>query len=355
MSFKTFLTFDDIGMIPKFNKIASRTLTNISTVLDNQTYNYPFVPANMDTVISKEMVDKISNLNGMVIYHRFCTLEEKIKIINDYPKVYMSVGISEEEKKTIDKLLENGVKNYCVDVAHGHSEQVGDIIKYIKSKYDDSSIIAGNVCTLEGYKYLVNCGANIIKVGIGSGAACTTRMKTGFGTPQFSALQECYKAKVELLKDGINSWMIADGGIKNPRDACLALAVGADMVMMGNLFAKTFESAGRKYIKINNEYKEILTLNVDASLKIYSHYRGQASHNFMKSYYGDKKTRVAEGVDFYTECIGPVEALIDEYSGSLKSALTYAGSQNLEEFRNNVEFFQSTSSYIPESNHRSNQ
>jgi IMP dehydrogenase len=352
---RKYLTFDDVGMIPKFNKIISRTQTNITTRIHNTTYNYPFVPANMDTVISKSMVDKISKLNGMVIYHRFCSIEEKIQMCKDYPNIYMSVGISEDERNTIDVLLKSNVKNYCIDVAHGHSEQVGDIIKYIRSNLKDASIIAGNVCTSDGYKYLVNCGADVIKAGVGGGSACTTRMKTGFGIPQFSAVVECNKAKLELQEQGINSWLIADGGIKNPRDAGLSIGAGADMVMMGNLFAKTLESAGKKYIKKNNCYEMIDINETLPEGKVYSHYRGQASHNFMKSYYGDKKTRVAEGVDFYTECIGPVEALIDEYSGSLRSSLTYCGTNNLEEFKNNIEFFESTSSYMPESNSRNTQ
>jgi len=352
---RKYLTFDDVGMIPKFNKIISRTQTNISTKVHNNTYNYPFVPANMDTVISKAMVDKLTQLNGMTIYHRFCDIDEKIQMCKDYPNMYMSVGISEDEKNTINILLKNNIKNYCIDVAHGHSEQVGDIIKYIRSNCNNASIIAGNVCTSDGYKYLVSCGADVIKVGVGGGSACTTRMKTGFGIPQFSAIVECNRAKLELQKQGINSWLIADGGIKNPRDAGLSIGAGADMVMMGNLFAKTLESAGKKYIKKNNSYELI---NINESIpdeEIFSHYRGQASHNFMKSYYGDKKTRVAEGVDFYTKCTGPVESLIDEYSGSLRSSLTYCGTNNLEEFKNNIEFFESTSSYMPESNSRNTQ
>jgi IMP dehydrogenase len=349
---KRYLTFDDVGIIPKFNKIASRLQTNISTIVHNKMYNYPLVPANMDTVISKSMLDKITKLNGMAIYHRFCDIDEKIKLTKQYPQMYMSVGISEEEKKTIDILLLKGVKNYCIDVAHGHSEQVGDIVKYIRANCQNASIIAGNICTREGYRYLVECGADVIKAGVGAGGCCVTRMKTGFGIPQFSAIVECNKEKMELEKEGKQSWLIADGGIKNPRDVALSIGAGADMVMMGSIFAKTFDSAGKKYIKNNNSY-ELIDLDKEVPEgKIYSHYRGQASHNFMKSYYGDKKNRVAEGVDFYTECIGPVEVVIDEYSGSLRSSLTYCGAENLKTFKNNIEFFESTSSYMPESNYR---
>lgn len=497
-NFKRYLTFDDVGLIPKYNPISSRMDTNISTTVHNQTYSFPFVPANMDTVISKQMVHKLTQLNGMVIYHRFCSLEEKVSMCKEYPNMYMSVGISENERETIDILIQNGIKNYCIDVAHGHSKQVGEVIQHIWTNCPEASIIAGNVCTQEGYRFLVERGANIVKVGVGGGcldgsskvlmangetkpisqikvgdfvlnkyrvpervlnvmnmgpkrilkivgsdnnsiqltydhrilcehietnhhgvphekwieaydlpnwfeylpkgdfykkykiietneivetwdievdcpthsfiannmivhnSACTTRMKTGFGVPQFSAIQECYQAKLQLEKEGKHSWLIADGGIKHPRDSAIAFAVGADMVMMGNIFAKTYESNGKKFIKNSDSYQEIPHNEIEAYThisngKIYSHYRGQASHNFMKSYYGDKKTRVAEGVDFYTECIGPLEAVLDEYNGSLRSSLTYAGAKNLQEYKENVEVFESTTSYMTESNHRSHQ
>jgi IMP dehydrogenase len=359
-NFKRYLTFDDVGLIPKYNPIASRMDTNISTTIHNKTYSFPFVPANMDTVISKQMVHKLTQQNGMVIYHRFCSIDEKISMCKEYPNMYMSVGISDSERETIDILIQNGIMNYCIDVAHGHSKQVGDVIKHIWENCPKASIIAGNVCTQEGYRFLVESGANIVKVGVGGGSACTTRMKTGFGVPQFSAIQECYQAKLQLEKEGKPNWLIADGGIKHPRDCAIAFAIGADMIMMGNIFAKTYESNGKKYIKNGDSYQEIPHNEIEAYThisngKIYSHYRGQASHNFMKSYYGDKKTRVAEGVDFYTECIGPLEAVLDEYNGSLRSSLTYAGASNLEKYKDNVEVFESTSSYMTESNHRSHQ
>lgn len=484
--------------------------TDIKTKIHKYTYNFPFVPSNMDTVISKNMTDKIIKMGGMVIYHRFCDISERIEVMNKYPDIYMSVGISDAEKQSIDKLIENNVKNYCIDVAHGHSEQVGQVISYIKSKVPDASIIAGNVCSYDGYKFLVNCGAQIIKCGVGGGclthdtrismadgtikkisevkvndwvynkdskpvrvikvmnmgpkrilklinksnyeikmtyshlvlcynmktkeqkwieayhikqnkdfipmglqhnflynqykpifyedidiqepntysetwdievecpthsfiandmivhnSVCLTRMKTGFGVPQFSSILECVKAKNDLQELGIQSWLIADGAIKYPRDACIALGAGADMIMMGSLFAKTYESAGKKYIKVKNEmnndkYEEVIFdeyneknhLIFNSNNKIYSHYRGQASDNFMTSYYGEKKNRVAEGVDFYVECLGGVKDIIDEFSGSLRSALTYNGSYTLTEFKNNVEFFESTSNFMAESNHR---
>jgi IMP dehydrogenase/GMP reductase len=211
-----YLTFDDVGMIPKFNKIISRTQTNIATRIHNTTYNYPFVPANMDTVISKSMVDKISKLNGMVIYHRFCSIEEKIQMCKDYPNIYMSVGISQDERNTIDLLLKSNIKNYCIDVAHGHSEQVGDIIKYIRSNCKDASIIAGNVCTSDGYKYLVNCGADVIKAGVGGGCcAFNTRILMANGT--YKNIQDVQINDFIINKNGESKKVlnVINQGIKN--------------------------------------------------------------------------------------------------------------------------------------------
>jgi len=491
------LTFNDVGMIPKYNTIMSRMDTTITTQLHNDIYSFPFVPANMDTVISREMAKILNELGGLIIYHRFCSLEEKKEIITEFPLSYMSVGISEEEKKVINELIDYGCRRYCIDIAHGHSEQVAEVIKLIRDlielkdgNLEKCSIIAGNICTYEGYRFLIENGANICKVGVGPGclsgltkiqladgtskpiceievgdwvknkdekavkvinvmnmgpkrilkivsedekieltyshlincyneetkeekwieageliknrdfipkgnyykkyeiietneivetwdlevdcethsfiannmivhnSACTTRMKTGFGVPQFTALKECVRAKRDLEEEGKKSWLIADGGIQHPKDSCLAVAVGSDMIMMGNIFAKTIESAGKKFIKADNIYVEInkedIIEYVMTGHNIYSHYRGQASLNFMKSYYGEKKRRTAEGVDFYTKCSGTVEEVLDEYNGSLRSSLTYAGASNISEFVENVEFIETTANYINESNHRGN-
>ena len=267
----------------------------------------------------------------------------------------MSCGVLDNAE--LLKLMENGCSRFCIDVAHGHSEQVAETIKFIKEQCPTASVIAGNVCTYEGYTFLARAGADIIKVGVGGGSICCTRMKTAFGVPQFSAVSDCGKAKEDLKKEHINTWLIADGGIKNPRDAVLCFAVGADIVMMGSLFAKSIESAGKKFIRgTHGNYVAIDGDNLPTDEEIFSHYRGQASSNFMQSYYGDaKKNVVAEGVDCYTKCIGTTASIVNEYSGSLRSALTYNGSKTIAEFQNNVDMFQSTTSYMVESNTRTHQ
>ena len=161
---------------------------------------------------------------------------------------------------------------------------------------------------------------------------------TGFGVPQFSAIKECSSAKHDLLYGkSIKIELIADGGIKHPRDAVLALAAGADAVMMGSIFARTFESAAPKR---------------EVEGKTIGRYRGQASSEFMNEYFGDTKKRQAEGVAFDVEITKSAVDIFEEYEGGLRSALTYCGTDNLDNFRKNAEIFESTPSFMVESNYR---
>jgi len=334
---RRFLTFDDVGLIPKFNKIASRLHTNIGTQLGKDIYKSPFIPANMDSVIGPRLAHICSDRGSPIIFHRFAPIEDQLRWTVAYPEAYMSLGV-QESYENLDKLYKAGCRRFCIDIAHGHSQAVIDIIKTLKTTDKDIQIIAGNVCTYDGVMDLAKAGADIVKVGVGPGAACITRMMTGFGVPQFSAIKECSYAKNDLFTGkNIKVQLIADGGIKHPRDAVLALAAGADAVMMGSIFARTLESAAPK-----NEKEG----------KIYGRYRGQASSEFMNEYFGDTKKRQAEGVAFDVEITKSATDVFEEYEGGLRSALTYCGTDNLNDFRKNAEIFESTSSFMAESNFR---
>ena len=154
---------------------------------------------------------------------------------------FISCGIQMQKLDEVRKLLDQGAGGICVDVAHGHSDRMFRLIEEIKKKHPDKDVIAGNVCTAMAYHDLVNAGADAVKVGVGPGAACTTRMVTGFGVPQFSAIYECAQ-----IAEKLRIPLIADGGIRDSRDVVLALAAGASTVMIGKLFALTKESAAPK-------------------------------------------------------------------------------------------------------------
>jgi IMP dehydrogenase len=334
---RRFLTFDDVGLVPKFNKIASRLHTNIGTQLGKDTFKSPFIPANMDSVIGSRLAHICSERRAPIIFHRFAPIEDQIKWTVAYPEAYMSLGV-QESASNLEKLYEAGCRRFCIDIAHGHSQVVIDAIKKIKDLDKTNQVIAGNVCTYEGVMDLAKAGADIVKVGVGPGAACITRMMTGFGVPQFSAIKECSYAKNDLLYNkNIKVHLIADGGIKHPRDAVLALAAGADAVMMGSIFARTYESAAPKQ---------------EVEGKTFGRYRGQASSEFMNEYFGDIKKRQAEGVAFNVEITKSAADVFEEYEGGLRSALTYCGTDNLSDFKRNVEIFESTASFMTESNYR---
>jgi IMP dehydrogenase len=392
--FQKAYTFDDVALVPQYNTIKSRTDPVLYTWLTkNIRINNPLIPANMDTVISFEMAKVIVDNGSIPIFHRFCTIEEQIDFCKKFQnRCFVSCGLNDYEK--LDELYKYGALGVCIDVAHGHCEQVISLIKKLKSKYPEKDIIAGNVCTTTGYSDLVFAGADAVKVGVGPGAACSTRMVTGFGIPQFSAIYEISK-----IAKSLKIPIIADGGIRNSRDVALALAAGASCCMIGSLFSKTYESAGDKFIKnktynnsINKDINDCInnTNNINKKIKdvydteyikihksniheyidkqnnteqsfnyvepIYTMYRGQASKNFQTDYYGSmKKGIVPEGVCFYSLCSGTTQMLIDELTGGLRSALTYSGSLNIKEFQKNAVFVEVTNTYMSESNPRKNQ
>jgi IMP dehydrogenase len=339
MSLKKFLTFDDVGLIPKFNSIKSRLDTKLtSKITQTIRTEIPFIPANMDTVMGTKMASLLKENGGIGIFHRFASVETRLYWLTNFPNFFQSCGITDWNNTII--LINAGCKNFCIDIAHGHSGMVGEMIEKIKNNVNDAQIIAGNICTPDGFRYLVDCGADCIKLGVGPGSACSTRMVTGVGVPQFSAIQSVAQKRDEYFTStGKYIPIIADGGIRDSRDVCLALAAGADTVMMGMIFCKTFESECKKIIESDGT--------------TYGIYRGQASANFQNDYFGMvKKGTVPEGIDFKIKIVKSAQEIIDNFMGSLRSSFTYLGAENMKEYHENAEFFESTINYLPESKPR---
>jgi IMP dehydrogenase len=225
--------------------------------------------------------------------------------------------------------------NVCFDIAHGHCERMLKAISETKQMYPNVQIIAGNVCTPQAVHDLHTAGADAVKVGIGPGAACTTRSVTGFGIPQFTAIQECARMGQKLRIP-----IIADGGIRTSRDIVLALAAGASSVMVGKLFALTEESAAEKRGSPTNGMDNV---------PLYAKYRGQASEDFQKDYFGGLKSgTVAEGESFWAPVSGPAKNLIETLCGGIRSGLTYGGARSIAELQRKAEFVEVTRSYHDE-------
>lgn len=330
------LTYDDVALVPQFNNIPSRTEPSLESWLTrNRKIGMPILAANMDTVISEELADILLVQGSVPIFHRFTSFELQIEWVKKYrDKTFVSCGIQKLDETR--KLLDLGALGVCIDVAHGHSDRMFHFIEDLKKTHPDKEVIAGNVCTAMAYHDLVNAGADAVKVGVGPGAACTTRMVTGFGVPQFTAVQDCARIAEKLRVP-----LIADGGIRTSRDVVLALAAGASSVMVGKLFALTKESAApkRKNEKIHSGWE--------------AKFRGQASENFQNEFYGGLKAKtVAEGIDFWSPISGSAEELITILLGGIRSGMTYGGARNLKELQRKAEFVQVTASYIHESKPR---
>lgn len=333
---RTGYTFDDVALVPQFNNIPSRTEPSLTSWLTkNRKIDIPIIASNMDTVIGYELADILLHHGSVPIFHRFTSFEEQQKWVKKYGfNTFISSGILKLDETRA--LLDLGAAGVCFDVAHGHSDRMFKHIQELKRSHPDKEIIAGNVCTAMAYHDLVNAGVDAVKVGVGPGAACTTRMVTGFGVPQFTAIQDCARIAEKLRVP-----LIADGGIRSSRDVVLALAAGASTVMIGKLFAMTKESAAPK------RKSEVKGEELEAK------YRGQASEDFQNEFYGGLKQKtVAEGVDFWGAVTGSVEELLNKLLGGIRSGMTYGGARNIKELQRKAEFMHVTSTYINESKPR---
>ena len=329
-------TFDDVALVPQFNNVPSRTEPLLETWLTkNRKMQIPIICSNMDTAISEELADVLLREGSLPIFHRFTSFEVQERWVKKYKdKTFISCGILKLDETR--KLLDLGAIGTCIDVAHGHSDRMCHFIQELKRTHPDKEIIAGNVCTAMAYHDLVNAGADAVKVGVGPGAACTTRMVTGFGVPQFTAICDCAE-----IAEKLRIPLIADGGIRTPRDLVLALAAGASTVMIGKLFAMTKESAAVK------------RQAVGSSTGLEAKFRGQASEDFQNDFYGGLKDKtVAEGIDFWGPVTGSAEELLHQLLGGLRSGLTYGGARNIKELQRKAEFVEVTASYMHESRPR---
>ncbi|MCH9670865.1 MAG: guanosine monophosphate reductase [Gammaproteobacteria bacterium] len=328
-------TFDEVALVPQFNNIPSRTEPSMKSWLTRTLeVEIPIVAANMDTVIGEDLAQVLLDNGTPPIFHRFTDFDAQKAWVKKFgSKTFISSGIHQNNE--IHHLLEAGAMGVCIDVAHGHSEPMMRFIESLKKAFPEKNVIAGNVCTAMAYHDLVNAGADAVKVGIGPGAACTTRVVTGFGVPQFSAVRECAEAAEKLRVP-----LIADGGIRGSRDIVLALAAGASTVMIGKLFAITEQSAALKRGGTDGRARE-------------AKYRGQASEDFQTEFYGGLKDKtVAEGADFWTDVTGSAQALIDSLLGGLRSGMTYGGARTIKELQRKAEFVEVGQAYVDESRPR---
>jgi len=331
------LTFDDVLMIPRHSEIASRRDPSLKTLATkNHSLDIPVISANMDTVTGVEMACAMAKLGGMGILHRFMSPEqqvEDVKLIQKYMKeqnlslpVAASIGVKDEGKLRAGLLADIGVDILTIDIAHGDSVMMLDTLEYVKKTWPHIDVIAGNVATGDGVRRMIDLGADAVKVGIGPGSMCTTRIITGHGVPQLTAIAMCVE---EAMKHGVP--VIADGGIKTSGDIVKALCAGAQTIMAGSLLSGTLETPG----ELKGGMKE---------------YRGMASKAAQVSWRGElPRGMAAEGVDTLIPCKGPVSDTLSELTGGLRSGMTYLGVDNIAAMKEAGLFMEMSASGMAES------
>ena len=248
-----------------------------------------------------------------------------------------AIGVGSEAMTRAEQLIDAGVDVLVIDTAHGHSEKVISTLKHIKSKFS-IDVIVGNVATLEATNELINEGADCVKVGIGPGSICTTRVVAGIGVPQFSAIMDCAE-----IADRMGIPLIADGGIKYSGDIAKALGAGANAVMIGSLFAGTDESPGEVYLFKGRSYKSYRGMGSLGAMA-----RGSADRYFQEEITESNK-HVPEGIEGRVPYKGPIAPIVYQLVGGLKASMGYTGSSNIIEFKKNVQFIEITGAGLKES------
>ncbi|OIO26600.1 guanosine monophosphate reductase [Candidatus Micrarchaeota archaeon CG_4_10_14_0_2_um_filter_55_9] len=343
------LSYDDVLLVPQRSN-ASRRKADLATMFTKKiALKIPFCSAAMDTVTEKGMAIAIAEAGGIGVIHRNLSAEEQAGMVAKVKSIQgggdacvdsagmlrVATAIGTNDLERVKALQEAGVDAVVIDRAHGHHESVLTAVKEIKAAFPGLQVVAGNVVTEEGARDLVEAGVDAVKVGVGPGAICTTRVVTGFGVPQLTAIMDAVRGA-----GGVP--VIADGGVKYSGDAAKALAAGASSVMMGSMFAGTDEAPGE-------------VVEIDG--KQFKNYRGMGSTAAMekgsKSRYGQEgvagRELVAEGVEGSVECKGSVKSVLHQLAGGVKSALAYGGAENLVQFREKAVFVRITGSGHKES------
>ena len=327
------LSFDDVLLEPQHSDILSRSEVDISTTMSegqvNVKFRLPVISAPMDTVTEDKMTLAIGREGGLGIIHRYNSIEQQanlvLKVKEQGSFVGAAIGVTGDFLERAAELKSNHVDVLCVDVAHGHHASVRYTLQTLRNTFGDSvSIIAGNVATLQAFNDLADWGAHAIRVGIGGGSICSTRVQTGHGIPTFQSVLDCGKSDRDAA-------LIADGGIRTSGDMVKALAAGADFVMVGSMLAGTDETPG-----------EVITQGRRCKV-----YRGMASKEAQNSWRGSFSS--IEGVAHTVPCKGPVKEVLHEMAVGIRSGLSYSGARSIQELQAKAKFIRQTSAGAIES------
>ncbi len=356
------LTFDDILLLPNYSDFSRSDISLETKLSKNITLKIPLVSSPMDTVTEAELAIALGKIGGFGFIHRNLTIEDQAievaKVVESGLPAGAAVGASKGFEDRVKALVEAGVSVLLVDSAHGYAKNVLETISFIKKTYPKVDVIGGSIATAGGAKALIKAGADGLRVGMGPGAICTTRIISGMGVPQITALLSIVPVAKEA---GVP--VIADGGIKYSGDMVKALAVGANTVMMGGFFAATREAPGKKVMLPKNQVPRRFQsiFQKDKEEYEFKEYRGMGSVGAMKKgaeiksedeFHGKTykdRVLVAEGVEGLVPVKGSVQDVVEQALGGIRSGLYYVGSKNFTELVEKAQFIHITQASLTES------
>lgn len=347
------LTFDDVLLVPQYADVLPAEVSLKTKLTDTIELNLPLMSAGMDTVSEADLAAALALEGGIGIIHKSMTAAQQAEMVSfvkeadakDSPNAALdaegrplcgaAIGVTPDVLERVAALRDVGVDVVAVDSAHGHSVNVIKTVERVKQNYPGLQVIAGNIATAEAAKDLISAGADCLKVGMGPGAICTTRIVAGIGVPQITAVMQCAE---EAARSGVR--VIADGGIKYSGDIVKAIAAGASVVMIGSLFAGADESPGQLIEYHGKKFKA---------------YRGMGSTSAMQRGGGDRyfqsgsKKFVPEGVEGLVPYRGSLSDIVYQMAGGLRAGMGYCGAHDIEQLRLNGRFVKITGAGLSES------
>ncbi len=330
-------SFNDVLVVPKYNKVLSRRDVSFKTqVSKNYQIDIPILAANMDTVCEHKMAIALGKLGGLGVIHRFLTIKQQAREVEKVKthKLIVAAAIGVKDyKERILALAKVGVNIIVLDVAHGHSKRTGKTLDYIKAHYPKIDVMVGNIATKDAAEYFISKKADALKIGIGPGSMCITRIMAGAGVPQLTAIMDVYEASQGRVP------LCADGGLESSGDIVKAIGAGANCIMSGSFFAGTQETPGKIITIENKKYKE---------------YHGMASYlaTIKKMDLDGSKVKEVvhvEGERIKTEYKGPIMPIIHKLLGGLASGMTYVGAKDIESLKGKADFIRITDAGYNES------
>ena len=329
------LSFDDVLLVPEYSEIESRKSIDLSVSLERTgtSLNIPIVAAPMDSITESKMVIATDSVGGLGIIHRYGSIDEQEQMVHacytaNAANIGAAVGVTGDYRERAERVAKAGANFICVDVAHGHHSLMKECLKNLRSDLGkDVHIMAGNVATIKGFNDLSDWGADSVRVGIGGGSICSTRLQTGHGVPTLQSVFDCAASDRDAL-------LIADGGIKNSGDMVKALAAGADLLMCGSLLSGTDETPGQIIRAADGRKRKV--------------YRGMASREAQKSWRNSVGS--VEGIATTVDAKGPVKDVLLDLAWGIKSGLSYSGAINIKDFRAKARLIEQTPAGAKESN-----